>query len=101
MKRLLFVAAATLSFAAFADVQADWNKHCKSCHGATGKADTKVGKKEKIDDMTNPEWKAKWTAEKMKPVIEDGIADTKMKAFKDKLKSEEIDALIKHIQSFK
>lgn len=79
-----------------------WNKHCKSCHGEDGKAQTKTGKAEKIEDMSTAEWQAEWTDEKAKKIILEGSKDNKkMKGFKAKLKDEEVDALIKHMRTFK
>ena len=79
-----------------------WKKHCGNCHGEDGKAQTKVGKKEKIEDMSTPEWQTEWTDEKAKKIIVEGSKDnTKMKAFKGKLSDAEIDALVKHLRGFK
>ena len=104
MKTLRF-AVATSIFAASAwagDVPALWKSKCSSCHGEDGKAQTKTGKKEKISDMTNADWQANWTDEKMKEMIVNGSKDNaKMKAFKGKLSDAEVDALIKHIREFK
>ncbi|HZH03082.1 MAG TPA: c-type cytochrome, partial [Myxococcaceae bacterium] len=64
MKKLVLAAAMTLSFGgvAWADEIADaYKAQCKSCHGADGKGDTKVGKKEKVKDMTSAEWHASTT----------------------------------------
>lgn len=103
--KLLKLAAVSLvvSLSAFADddIPAVWKSKCQSCHGADGKAQTKQGKKLKIDDMTAGEWQTKWSDEKMKKVINEGVKDTKMESFKAKLSPEEIDGLIKHIRSFK
>ena len=104
MKTLRFAIIASM-FAASAwagDVTATWKSKCSSCHGEDGKAQTKTGKKEKVSDMTNPDWQANWTDEKLKEVILNGSKDNnKMKAFKGKLQEPEIDALIKHIREFK
>ena len=81
-----------------------WTSKCKSCHGADGKADTKTGKKEKIEDMTTAAWQTQWTDEKMKPVILEGSKDNKkMKPFKEKLKADgvEVAEVIKYIRGLK
>ena len=105
MRTLLLALALTFSVAgpAYADDVADiWKAKCKSCHGETGKADTKVGQKEKIDDMSAAGWQAKHTDTAIRKVISEGSTDNKkMKPFKDKLSAEEIDALVKHIRTFK
>ncbi len=105
MKSIRVALLISFSFAAVAHaapVAEVWKEKCKSCHGETGKGDTKQGKKEKVDDMTNAGWQTKWTDEKIKTVILDGSPDNKkMKPFKEKLSAEDIDALVKHIRTFK
>ena len=61
-------------------------KKCKSCHGASGDGQTKIGKKEDIPSIQ----KIKLSATKIASVIADGVKDTKMKAYKSKLSPEEI-----------
>ncbi|MBK7857998.1 MAG: cytochrome c [Archangiaceae bacterium] len=103
--KTLRIALVACCFAASAwadDVPAIWKSKCESCHGADGKAQTKTGKKEKIEDMTAADWQTKWTDEKMKTIILEGSKDnTKMKAFKGKISDADVDGLIKHIRSFK
>ncbi len=106
MKKLLLAVAFAFSFSttAFADddVKAVWKSKCKSCHGETGKGDTKQGKKEKVRDMTTDKWQTEWTDEKIKDIILNGSKDNdKMKPFKDKLSAAEVDGLVKLIRSFK
>jgi cytochrome c6 len=103
----LLRAALLISFSLSAIAHAEtvpeiWKAKCKSCHGEAGKADTKTGKKEKIEDMTTEAWQKEWTEEKMKAIILEGSKDNKkMKAFKDKLSAEEVDGLIKFIRGLK
>jgi cytochrome c553 len=101
--RALLLTSICLSSAAFADTIPEiWKAKCKSCHGEDGKADTKTGKKEKIADMTTAAWQKEWTDEKQKTIILEGSKDNKkMKPFKDKLKAEEVDGLIKFIRELK
>jgi cytochrome c553 len=105
MKTLFATAALALSLLAapaLADDTADlWKAKCRSCHGADGKADTKEGKKNKIDDMSTAEWQAKHSDEEIQKTIAGGVPDTKMKAYKETLSAEEIAALVKHIRTFK
>jgi len=70
-----------------------FGKKCKSCHGASGDAKTKIGAEQKIADWTQPGWKAKWSKGKIIDIVTNGKAGTKMKPFKDKLSTEEIAAL--------
>src|SRR3981189_2698286 len=97
------IIAALFAASAWADdVPALWKAKCASCHGEDGKAQTKTGKKEKIEDMTSAEWQTHWTDEKMKKIILEGSKDnTKMKPFKTKISDSDVDGLIKHIRGFK
>lgn len=98
----LSLTSLTFSASAFADDSADlWKAKCKSCHGATGQADTKEGRKSKIDDLSLPAWQAKHSDEQIKKVILDGKKDTKMKAYREKLSEAEIDGLVRYIRTLK
>jgi mono/diheme cytochrome c family protein len=113
MIRHLVLAAAmtftTQAFAADIDAPALWKKHCKGCHGEVGKAETKKGKEYKVDDITTAKWQGKHKDEDIKKAISDGLGpktddhpfNDKMKAFKEKLKPEEIDALVAYIRTLK
>jgi mono/diheme cytochrome c family protein len=98
-----FAAVLSLSSAArAADGKALWDKNCGSCHGPDGKGDTKAGKLTKVRDLTAADVKSGLTQDKVHSVISEGVVDkdtgkTRMKGFKDKLSSEEIDALTKHV----
>jgi len=81
------------------DAKSIYDKKCKTCHGATGKADTKVGKENDIPDWTVAGWKAKWTEAKVIDIVKNGESGTKMKAFKDKLTEDEIVAVSKFARS--
>lgn len=105
-KPSIWIAAAvalSLSGAAVAaDAPADiWKARCKGCHGDDGKAQTKVGQKEKISDFTSPEWQKQHSNDDLKKVITEGSEEnSKMKAFKEKLTPEEIDSLVKYVRAF-
>ena len=99
--RFALVLALSLSASAYAaeDSAAIWKAKCKSCHGEDGKAQTKMGQKEKITDISRAEWQKKHSDEDIKKVITEGSKEnSKMKPFKDKLTPEQIDALVKHIR---
>jgi cytochrome c6 len=99
--RFALVLALCLSASAQADDVADvWKAKCKSCHGDDGKAKTKVGEREKIDDMSLPEWQKRHSDEKIRQAISEGVSGSKMKGYKDKLSTEEIDALVKYVRAF-
>ncbi|MGQ0504374.1 MAG: c-type cytochrome [Myxococcaceae bacterium] len=105
MKKLLLSVALSTTFATgtfAADAAENWKAKCKSCHGDTGKGDTKVGQKEKVEDLSTAEFQSKHTDADIKQVIAEGSTENKkMKPFKEKLTPEEIDALVKHVRAFK
>jgi mono/diheme cytochrome c family protein len=111
IRHLVLAAAVTFTTQAFAadiDAPALWKKHCKGCHGDTGKADTKKGKEYEVDDLTTADWQSKHKDEDIKKVISEGLPKSnehkfkdKMKPFKEKMSPEEIDALVKFVRTLK
>src|SRR6185503_11577489 len=101
MKQLAIIAAClaigTASLGA-ADVGANWEKHCGSCHGKDGKGQTKAGKLANVKDFTDPKYQEAFTDEQAIRQIKEGMKDKagkeKMKPFGDKLTEEEIKALV-------
>jgi len=91
--------------ASAADVQANWTKHCASCHGKEGKGDTKAGKKAEVKDLTDAKYQESFTDEQMFKQIKEGMKDKngkeKMKAFGGALSEEEIKALVAHVRGLK
>jgi cytochrome c553 len=86
-----------------ADVVANWNKHCASCHGKDGTGKTTMGKKLKVGDYTDPAVQAKFTDEEAVQITKDGIkkdGKTLMKPYSEKLSDEEITELVAHIRAF-
>ncbi len=105
-KHLLLGAPLVLAAAIFAaPVAENWDNHCAKCHGADGKGQTKVGRKLKAKDYTDPAVQASMTDEEMFKATADGVFDDKgkekMKAFKDELSSDEIKELVAYIRKFK
>jgi cytochrome c553 len=95
--------AATTAALSAADVQTNWDKSCKSCHGADGKGDTTMGKKLDIKDLTDAKVQAAFTDEKLTKAIKEGVKDgdkTRMKAYAD-LKDDEVKALVAKVRAFK
>jgi mono/diheme cytochrome c family protein len=90
-----------------ADAARTFNAKCGSCHGEDGKGKTKEGQKMKVGDMTAADWQKELTDEKIKQAILDGVTREKggvkqeMKAFKDKLSPEQVDALVKYVRGLK
>jgi mono/diheme cytochrome c family protein len=104
MYRQLILAAAfslLISGSAWAEAADLFKAKCSSCHGEDGKAHTKIGQKEKVDDFTTEKFQAGVTDEKILGIITNGVPDTKMKAFSSKLTAEEIASLAKYVRTFK
>jgi mono/diheme cytochrome c family protein len=84
-----------------------WKAKCSSCHGEDGKGATEQGKKMGVRDMTAPDFWKGLTDAKMKDAISNGIKQTKdgkvqeMEPYKDKIKPEDIDALVGYVKTFK
>ena len=109
MKKLLLITATLTPFlltvpSRAADVQANWTKHCASCHGKDGKGQTKAGKMAGVKDQTDAQYQAGLKDDKMFAVIKDGLKENgkeKMKPFKDKLSDDEVKALVAHVRTLK
>lgn len=98
-----FVLAAAFSQAAPASE--NWENYCQKCHGKTGKADTKIGKKLKVRDYTDPAVQASFKDDAMITAIADGVKNEAgketMKGYKDELSADEIKDLVAFIRSLK
>ena len=95
--------AATTAALSAADAAANWDKSCKSCHGAEGKGDTAMGKKLGLKDFTDAKYQATFTDAEATKAIKEGIKDgdkTKMKAAEG-LSDDEIKALVAKVRAFK
>jgi len=106
MKKLIMacaVAAGMAVAASAADVEANWTKHCASCHGKDGSGDTRMGKKAGAKDYRDPKIQAEIKADEALKNVKAGMKEDgkeKMKPFADKLSDDEIKALIEHIKTF-
>jgi mono/diheme cytochrome c family protein len=74
-----------------------WAARCKGCH----KADGTGNKEKKVPDLTSAAWQSKHEDADIKTTIENGVADTKMHAYKTKMTSEQVDGLVTFIRSFR
>lgn len=80
--------------AAKIDAKGLFEGKCKSCHGSDGKGDTTIGKKVGIPSLAGTKLSKSDTVKK----ITDGVPDTKMKGYKDKMSKEEIDAVAAYVK---
>ncbi|RKG65379.1 cytochrome c [Corallococcus exercitus] len=79
-----------------------WDKSCKNCHGPDGRAQTRMGQKESIPDMSRAAWQKAESDAHLRDVIANGSShNPKMKAYKDRLSPEQMDALVRYIRTFK
>jgi len=76
-----------------------YDAKCKACHGPEGEGNTKVGRKEHIPDLGSLGWKLQHPDAEVRKTISEGSTKpgSKMKAFKDRLTPEEIDALVHYL----
>jgi mono/diheme cytochrome c family protein len=82
-----------------------WKAKCASCHGDDGKGQTEQGKKMGMGDITTAAWQKEFTDDKIKAVVNDGFKREKngkhqeMDSFKDKLRPDQVDALVVYIRA--
>lgn len=75
--------------------QSLFRRRCMMCHGPDGKGFPAV----KSPDFTDPKWQASVNDKELFEVIKNGKKGTHMPAFADKLKIEEIQALVAYLRS--
>jgi cytochrome c553 len=106
MKRLIMafaITAVTALTVSAADVEANWKKHCLSCHGKDGSGQTRMGKKAGAKDYRDPKVQAEIKADEALKNVKEGMKEDgkeKMKPFADKLTDDEIKELIAYIKKF-
>lgn len=97
--------AAVAAFAFAAPVAENWDNLCAKCHGEDGKGQTKVGRKLKVKDYTDPAVQAAMTDAEIIKATTEGIVDKngkeRMKAYKDELSAKEIEEFVAYIRKFK
>ncbi len=92
---LLVAAGLGFSRAEEPDAAALFKQKCSMCHGPEGKGFAAI----KTPDFTDPKWQESKTDKEIVEIIKNGKKGTAMVAFGDKLKEEEIQALLKYIRS--
>lgn len=93
---------ATLAFAA--TPEANYKEHCQKCHGADGKAQTRLGKKSGAQNFTDKQAQAKLTDDEAFKSIKNGRknknGEERMEGFGGDLSDPEITALVAYIRKF-
>jgi mono/diheme cytochrome c family protein len=114
IKLLAVIGLATLSIsgvagAAEADAKTTrvFQSKCGSCHGDDGAGATTKGKELGLKSMASAQWQKGITDAKIREAIANGATgkrpdgkESKMDAYAEKLKPEQIDALVTYVRSF-
>lgn len=77
-----------------------YQKQCRLCHGATGRADSAPAKAMKASDLTDGAWTHGGSDGEIFTAIQDGTGpDSKMKGFKGKLSDQDTWHVVNYIRS--
>jgi mono/diheme cytochrome c family protein len=100
---IALVLAMGMAGAAHADGKEMFGKKCAGCHGKDGKAETSMGKKLSMKDLTDPKVQSASTDAQWEKVILEGYkgADGKMVMPATKVSADEAKDLVKVCRSFK
>jgi cytochrome c553 len=100
---VLFAVSATSSLFA-ANAATLWKKDCAKCHGEDGRADTKIGHKRLMNDLTDASFQAKFTDAEATQAIKSGLKDAKGKVIMEAVKGvsdDDIKALVAYVRTLK
>jgi mono/diheme cytochrome c family protein len=79
-----------------------YRRHCISCHGSDGKAKTSKGRFSHARDLTDAQWQADVSDERIFNSIMNGRnVRGNMPAFSDKLNEREVNSLVSFVRRFK
>ena len=79
-----------------------YRRYCVSCHGSDGKAKTSKGKYSHARDLTDAQWQADVSDERIFNSIMNGRNQRgNMPAFADKLKEQEVNSLVSFVRGLK
>ena len=79
-----------------------YRRYCVSCHGNDGKSKTSKGKYNHARDLTDPEWQADVSDERIFNSILNGRnVRGNMPAFAGKLNEKEVDSLVSFVRGLK
>lgn len=99
---IALLAIPTLSVCA-ADAKANYEKDCAKCHGADGKGETKMGKKQGVKDYTDAKVQAELKDEAAFKAIKEGYKKDGKEVMKpsEGLSDDEIKGLVAYMRKFK
>ena len=92
----LLVVVATFRAQEKPDGAALYKERCSMCHNVDGTGNAAI----KTPDFTDPKWQEGITDKEIVETIKNGKKDTPMPPFANKLKEEEIQALVVQVRSF-
>ena len=108
MKRILTLSIAIVAVSALsaraADAKANYEKDCAKCHGADGKGETKMGKKNGAKDYTSAKVQEELKDEAAIKAIKEGYKDKEGKQVmkpSEGLSDDDIKALVAYMRKFK
>jgi len=79
-----------------------YRRYCVSCHGSDGKARTSKGKYSHARDLTDAQWQANVSDERIFNSITNGRNQRgNMPAFADKINEKEVDSLVSFVRGLK
>lgn len=86
-----------------ADAKASYEKDCAKCHGADGKGETKMGKKQGAKDYTDAKVQAELKDEAAFKAIKEGYKKDSKEVMKpsEGLSDDEIKGLVAYMRKFK
>jgi mono/diheme cytochrome c family protein len=95
--------ASLLTFAVAAGAESSsgaelWRRRCAMCHGDDGRGDTQVAERTPMPDLASASWQRSRSDERIRAAIRLG-GRAPMPAFKDRLTSEDLDALVRFIRA--
>lgn len=74
---------------------------CASCHGEAGKGDGPIAKNLQgppVGDLTDPDWKHGDRPEQIRAVVERGVKDTAMAAWRGMISEGQLDAVVAYVE---
>ncbi|MBL8114874.1 MAG: c-type cytochrome [Acidobacteria bacterium] len=99
----LFVLAGSLSLSACAkdDGASLWRLKCASCHGATGRGDTKFSAGRPYSNLLDDSFRHGGSFEEMRTLVAKGDPKSPMPAFEGRLTAAEIDLVVRYVEELR